>query len=43
VLLDAELVTRASTRALDGAAIASPPSTREKSRSSRPAGRPARR
>ena len=45
VLLEAELVTRQSTRALDGAAIAPPPSTREKPRSSSGAGstRPARR
>jgi len=43
VVLEAELVTRASTRALDGAAITPPPSTREKPRSSRAAGRPARR
>ena len=43
VLLEAELVTRASTRALDGAAVTPPPSTREKSHPSRAAGRPARR
>ncbi len=43
VVLEAEIVARASTRALEGAAITPPPSTREKARPSRAAGRPARR